>query len=111
MKKYRLIFYLVFLLYHVLIFLFTIQVDNQKENFDYLLKMQRSLHLFKYGSFLGLLMVAVDFVWTYLSNRSSESEKSKLQQEMNVLKAKLFDFQESKHENKPADKSQDPSAS
>lgn len=111
MKKHRLIFYLIFVVYHLAIFLFTLQVDSQKENFQYLIKMQSNIHLFKYGSFLGFLLVLVDFGWTFFSNRTADAEKSKMQQDMNVLKAKLFDVQESGKQEKPSVKSQDPDAS
>ncbi len=101
MKKYRLIFYLIFLIFHVAVFLFTLQVDNNKENFEYLIKMQGSLHLFKYGAFLGLVLVGIDFFWTLISMRSVESEKNKIQQEVNILKAKLFDTSEAARQSTP----------
>ena len=106
MKKYRLIFYLVFLTFHLALFLFTLQVDDKKENFEYLIKLQGSLHLFKYGAFFGLLLVGIDFFWTLLSTRAAETEKNKIQQEVNTLKAKLFDTTEAARKVPPAEESE-----
>ena len=49
MNKRRLIFFAVFGFYHVVLFLFTLYIDSQKNDFSILSKMLTSLPLFKMG--------------------------------------------------------------
>lgn len=53
---------------------------------------------------LGLVLIGTDFVWTFLSNRTAETEKKQLNSEINSLKAKLFDLQETAKEVRSAPK-------
>ena len=50
--------------------------------------------MFKYIAFFGIILVATDFVWSWIVNRDSQKEKAALTHELNTLKAKLFDLQE-----------------
>lgn len=49
---------------------------------------------FKYGALLGLILVIIDVIWSWIINRESQKEKAALTHELNTLKAKLFDLQE-----------------
>jgi hypothetical protein len=94
MKKNRLIFSLIFGLFHVFIVIFSLYMDNQKDNIGVLLSMQKKIWLIKYGSFLGLILLITDFVWSMRGEKEHVVEKDKLEQELKTLKAKLFDLQE-----------------
>lgn len=94
MKKNRLIFYLVFGALHIFIFLFTIYMDSQKENFQFLLQMQGKIGLLKYASFILLLLMIGNVVLHYRDNRRNEREKEQMTLEINTLKAKVYDHQE-----------------
>lgn len=90
MKKNRLIFYAVFAVFHLVSFVFTILIQD----FSFLTRIYGYIPSFKYFAFFGLVLVAVDIIWTLTSNRNLGKEKSVLQNELNTLKAKLFDLQE-----------------
>lgn len=94
MKKNRLIFYSVFGILHLFIFLFSLYMDSQKENFQFLIQMQGRIWMLKYGSFILLLLFAMNVILHYRDNRRNEREKSALIKEMNDLKAKMYDLQE-----------------
>lgn len=94
MKKNRLIFYAFFALFHLFIFFFSIYVDGEKDNFHFLLSLQKKIGLLKYGSFIGLILLAIDFVWVMRGERKHVTERGQLQKDMDALKAKLFDLQE-----------------
>lgn len=96
MKKNRLIFYLVFGALHLFILLFTIYMDSQKENFQFLLQLQGKIWMLKYCSFFLLIMMVLNVVLHYRDNRRNEKDKEDLRHEVNVLKAKVYDYQQGK---------------
>ncbi len=98
MKKNKLIFYLIFALFHLGAFIFTLALDN---NSTMLLKMVRWVPLFKWITFLGLVLVCIDFIWYWISFKEVNREKAALTHEVNTLKAKLFDLQEAASKNSP----------
>ncbi|MCK6618742.1 MAG: hypothetical protein L6Q51_13980 [Cyclobacteriaceae bacterium] len=96
MKKNRLIFYAVFGALHLFIFLFSLYMDSQKENFQFLIQMQGKIWMLKYGSLILLVMFATNVILHYRDNRRNNGEKEKLTTELNTLKAKLYDLNEAK---------------
>ncbi|HMP99133.1 MAG TPA: hypothetical protein PKC24_05075 [Cyclobacteriaceae bacterium] len=111
MSKHRLIFYAVFVLFHLVIVIFTLHADSQKENLQYLIRMQGNIHLFKYGAFLGLILMIADIAWSFLVGRNAASEKKELNLEINNLKAKIFDLQEGNKTKTSTEASNKPDAS
>jgi len=99
MKKSRLIFYLVFALYHLGAFVFTIVLDG---NTGLLFQMVSWVPYFKWITFLGLALLAADVVWSWTISKQLKSENSVLTHELNTLKAKLFDLQEEAKQNQAA---------
>ncbi|MBX2970744.1 MAG: hypothetical protein KF803_15335 [Cyclobacteriaceae bacterium] len=94
MKKNRLIFYSVFGALHLFIFFFSLYMDGQKENIQFLFQLQGKIWMLKYGSLLLLLLMAANVILHYRDNRRNQREKDQLNQELNTLKAKLYDLQE-----------------
>jgi hypothetical protein len=92
MNRNRIIFYLVFASFHLAAFIFTVMLANDT---GLLFGMVSYVPMFKWLTLLGLLLLVADVTWFYLSDRASIKEKQKLIQELNILKAKLFDIQES----------------
>ena len=92
MKKNRLIFYAVFTIFHVTAFIFTIIIEN---NTSILFSIVPHVPKFKYATLFGLLLIVSDFIWSWKSNKEAEKEKGAIVHELNMLKAKLFDLQES----------------
>ncbi|MBX2962280.1 MAG: hypothetical protein KF687_07195 [Cyclobacteriaceae bacterium] len=94
MKKNRLIFYSVFGALHLFIFLFSLYMDNQKENLQFLFQMQSKIWMLKYGSLILLVLMIANVILHYRDNRRNLREKDELTKELNTLKAKLYDLQE-----------------
>lgn len=94
MKKNRLIFYSVFGALHLFIFFFSLYMDGQKENIQFLFQLQGKIWMLKYGSLLLLLLMTANVILHYRDNRRNQREKDQLNQELNTLKAKLYDLQE-----------------
>ena len=90
MNKNRAIFYLIFAIFHVSAFIFTVKIQD----LGFLMKIAEYISWFKYITFFGIILVVVDFVWSWIVNRESQKEKAALTHELNTLKAKLFDLQE-----------------
>ena len=95
MKKNRLIFYTVFGVFHLFLVIFTIYMDSQKNDFAFLADMLKLLPLMMWGAFVGFTLLVIDVVWSFIINRETQREKAALTLELNTLKAKLFDLQES----------------
>lgn len=91
MNKNRLIFYAVFAIFHLCALIFTVMLDNDTA---LLFEMVSYVPWFKFATLIGLLLFVIDVIWSWIINRDSQKEKLALMQELNVLKAKLFDLQE-----------------
>lgn len=94
MNKRRIIFFTIFGVYHLIVLLFTSYVDVQKQDLGVLTRMYSFIYLFKYGAFLGLILFAIDFIWTWRDTKSIDKNNEALQFEINNLKAKVYDLQE-----------------
>ncbi|MBX2965749.1 MAG: hypothetical protein KF845_06360 [Cyclobacteriaceae bacterium] len=94
MKKNRLIFYSVFGALHLFIFVFSLYMDGQKENLQFLFKLQGKIWMLKYGSLVLMLLMAANVILHFRDNRRNQREKDQLNHELNTLKAKLYDLQE-----------------
>ena len=91
MKKNRVIFYILFALFHLGAFIFTVALGNDS---GFLMSMFSWVPYFKWVTLVGVLLVLIDFVWTSIEVKNRNREKAALQHEVNTLKAKLFDMQE-----------------
>jgi hypothetical protein len=86
---------MIFAIFHIAAFIFTIVVDHNANDTSFLFKMLKFVPFSKYATLLGLLLLVGDFTWSWIVAKDSEAEKESLRHELNVLKAKLFDLQES----------------
>ncbi len=94
MKKNRIIFYAIFAAFHLFIFIFTLYIDSQKDNINFLFSMLKWIGWLKWGSLIGLILLVVDFVWLMRGEKTHDRERLQHESEMTALKAKLFDLQE-----------------
>jgi len=94
MNRNRLIFYAVFAVFHIFLMIFSFYVDSQKNDFNFMLKILNWVSVLKWGAVLGFILVSLDVIWSWIINRDSQKEKGALVHELNTLKAKLFDLQE-----------------
>jgi hypothetical protein len=94
MSKNRIIFYLVFLAFHVIAFIFTLFIQDM----NFLMKIFEHISLFKYITFFGIILIVTDIIWSWIVGRDSQKGNAALTHELNTLKAKLFDLQEKSKE-------------
>lgn len=94
MNKRRLIFLSCFGAYHLIVSLFTLYIESQKKDFSVLLGLFDKISLFKYGAFLGLLLLVTEFIWAWRDAKTSQQEKEEQRHENNTLKAKVYDLTE-----------------
>ena len=94
MGKNRLIFYSIFGLYQLGAFIFTLAIDT--DNTAALLSLYSYLPWFKYLSFIGVMLIVTDFVWSWREVSKVKQEVEEFRHENNTLKAKIYDFQETK---------------
>lgn len=95
MKKNRLIFYVIFGAFHLFLVFFSFFVESNRNDFSFLTTMLKMLPMLKWGAILGLVLLITDVVWDMKTSRENNKEKDVLTHEINTLKAKLFDLQES----------------
>ncbi len=91
MNKRRLIFLLVFGVYHLAALIFTIYIDVDK---SILFSLLDKINLFKYGAFLGIILFAIEAVWSWRDAKNAEREREAMRLENNTLKAKVYDLTE-----------------
>ena len=91
MNRKRVVLYLIFVVYQFGAFIFTFMVDGHLD----LLGLLKFIPLFKYITFLGLILISADVVWFFMDMRANSQQKDQLTQENTVLKARIFDLQES----------------
>lgn len=93
MNQRRLIFFAIFGLYHIFIFVFAMYVESRKDLAE-LLNLYDQVKLFKYGALLGLVLFAIDMIWSIAEGRRTKREYEALRHENNTLKAKVYDLQQ-----------------
>jgi hypothetical protein len=95
MSKNRLIFYSILVVFHLFLVVITFYIESQKDDFNFLFELLKLIAFMKYGAILGLIIACIDVIWSWKINRTALKEKAELTLELNTLKAKLFDLQES----------------
>jgi hypothetical protein len=95
MNQRRVIFYSVFGVYQLTAFLFTLTMESDT---NFLFKLVNYISWFKYVTFFGLILIAVDFFWWWTDARAAKKEQEAQRLENNTLKAKVYDMQEAKKE-------------
>ena len=101
MKKSRWIFYGVFALFHVIAFFFTLYIDSNKNDIQFLISLQSKIGLMKFITLFGMLLITVDILWLLKDQMGFRKEVEKGQIEIKALKAKLFDYQEGSQKKDP----------
>src|SRR5687768_4974541 len=91
MNKNRVIFYLIFALFHIGAFIFTVALGNDS---GFLMSMFSWVPYFKWVTLVGVVLVLIDLIWAWIAAKDRRREKEALANEVNTLKAKLFDLQE-----------------
>ena len=99
MKIFKIVVYSALIIFHLTTIII---ISIGRGNFDFLLKLFNKLDLMLYGSYLGLILFATTILFDYLQRRSIQSLNKKHQDEINGLKARLYDKKESEPQIAPA---------
>jgi len=91
MSRNRIIFYIVFGVYQLLAFVFTLIMESSA---SFLFKLVGFVGWFKFITFFGVLLIAADFVWLWMDLRKQKKLEEGHRHENNILKAKVYDMQE-----------------
>ncbi|NOS91826.1 MAG: hypothetical protein HOP30_07885 [Cyclobacteriaceae bacterium] len=91
MNKRRLIFLLVFGLYHLAALIFTVYMDF---NSSILFSLLDKIGLFKWGALFGIILFGVEAFWSWRDSKDAEREREAMRLENNTLKAKVYDLTE-----------------
>jgi len=94
MNKRRIIFFAVFGGYHLIVVIFTLFMEARQKDLSVLLGLFDKITYFKYGAFLGLILVIVDFIWLWTETKQTTRKHEELRLENNTMKAKVYDQQE-----------------
>lgn len=93
MARSRIIFYSIFAAYQLGAFIFTLIIDSTQST-TFLFGLLKYIGSFKYITFLGVALIAVDFVWLWMEARKQKKLEEGWRHENNVLKAKVYDMQQ-----------------
>ena len=96
MKKNGYITYGILILFHLVIFIMSFYIDylTKKQDLGSLFTISKYAFLFKYLTFIGLVLIVYNYILSAKAIKDYKSENETLTKEMTTLKAKLFDLQE-----------------
>lgn len=100
MKRNRLIFYSVIGVLHLVLFFSTLYIEYVA-GFDEMYKIYQRIWLLKYCSVVLIFLFLTNIILHLRDNKRHTRENAQLIQELNTLKAKLYDLQESKKTSEP----------
>ncbi len=103
MRKTKFTFYIIFFAFHLLLFIFALVVDNNRNDLNFLLALQSYIPVMKYVALAGLILFLIDFLLANIAVRNRLKDGQYWENEYNALKAKLYDYKESKSLDQPAD--------
>jgi hypothetical protein len=95
MKRNRLIFYAIIGGVHLLIFLFTLLMNSKKDDLQFLINLSKIIWLLPWAMFVLLVLFVTNIILHLRDNKRHQRENVQLILELNTLKAKLYDLQES----------------
>jgi cell shape-determining protein MreC len=97
MNRKRLILYLIFAVYQIISFIFTVMVDGHLD----LLGLLKFIPAFKFVAAIGVILILVDFVWYWMDNRANRRKLDEQAKENDTLKARIYDYQEAEKRTGP----------
>ena len=95
MNRNRVIFYSILGAYQLVTFLFTLMMENDT---GFLFQLVGYVKWFKFGTFFGLTLVVIDFIWWWRESKMQVKNAEALRHENNTLKARVYDLQEAAKE-------------
>ncbi len=97
MNRKRLLLYVIFAGYQIISFIFTVLVDGHLD----LLGLLKYIPAFKYVAAIGVILIVIDFAWYWIDHRANRQKSESQEKENNILKAKIYDYQEAEKKSDP----------
>lgn len=94
MKKGTTIFLIFYFVFHVVLLVGAIVVNLRSEDFEFLFSVRDNMAGTVWFAVLGMLLFIINVIMISLSTRSHKKSEEKLRQEINSLKAKVYDLQD-----------------
>ena len=108
MKKLRLIIYILFFTFNIALFLFTVYIESYDNIFELGKLILPNISYMKYGALIGVILVVVDFIVDKAEKGVLVKEVEKTRNELNAVKAQLFDSQKSAPEPDGSEEANEP---
>lgn len=94
MKRFKLIFNIVFFLYHLTILVFVYIIHRNADDIGFMLKLHDNISLLFYGAIIGLILFITGIALNYFDKLKLERSVERLEKDNTKLKAKLYDAAE-----------------
>lgn len=94
MKKPKLIFYIIYLVFHIGLLAVALLVKYYSGDVNFLFGLLEKINWLIYAAVLGLLLFFVNMLLVNMQARAYNKELEALEKEINSTKAKMFDLQE-----------------
>lgn len=91
MKTFRIVFYIVYFVFHLVLFITAVLAAN---SIKFLMDVFKYIDFLKYGALFGLILLLIDIIHLTFTARSYKSKIELLENEKNALKARLWDIEE-----------------
>lgn len=96
MKKGKTIFLIVYLVFHLVLLVAAIVVNQRAEDFKFLFSVRDNMGAAVWFAVVGLILFILNAMMVSISTRNHEKTEEKLRQEINTLKSKLYDLQDTR---------------
>lgn len=98
MKRFKLIFNIVFFIYHLTILVFVYIIHRNADDIGFMLKLHDNISLLFYGAIIGLILFVTGVALNYFDKLKLERSVERLEKDNTKLKAKLYDASEYQRE-------------
>lgn len=96
MKKGKTLFLIIYLVFHLILLVASIVVNIRADDFEFLFSVRDNMAATVWFGVVGLLLFIANVIIISVSNRNHEKQEESLRQEINSLKAKIYDLQDAK---------------
>lgn len=96
MKKGKTIFLIIYLIFHLILLVAAIIVNLRAEDFEFLFAVRDNMSLTVWFGIVGLVLFVINVILISASTRHHSKKEEGLRQEINSLKAKMYDLQDAK---------------
>lgn len=101
MKRGKTIFLIIYLIFHLILLVGAIVVNVRSEDFEFLFSVRDNMAMTVWYAIIGLVLFIINVITITASTRHYSKKEENLKQEINSLKAKIYDLQDAKGTSKP----------